>query len=71
MLVDEKGKVYFAYQSGSILDQKDEFGRFKTTIDLRSYDLEEMPEELTLHLLSETRYEEVKEKWKIPLYEEE
>ncbi|MFJ8066018.1 DUF4179 domain-containing protein [Psychrobacillus sp. NPDC096426] len=68
VLVDNKGKTYFAYQSGSILDEKDKNDRYKTTIDLRSYDLEEIPEELTLHLLSVTRYEEVKEEWKVPLY---
>lgn len=68
VLVDNKGKTYFAYQSGSILDEKDKDDRYKTTIDLRSYDLDEIPEELTLHLLSVTRYEKVEEEWKVPLY---
>jgi hypothetical protein len=68
ILVDDKGKKYFTYPSGSILDEKDENGRYKTTIDLISYDLDEIPEELTLHLLSVTRYYEVKGKWKVPLY---
>lgn len=67
-LVDNKGKTYFAYQSGSILDEKDKNDRYKTTIDLTSYDLDETPEELTLHLLSVTRYEKVEEEWKVPLY---
>ena len=31
------------------------------------YGLDEIPEELTLHLVSVTRYEEVKEKWEVPL----
>jgi len=68
VIVDDKGKKYFTYPSGSILDEKDENGRYKTTIDLVSYDLDEIPEELTLHLLSVTRYYEVKDKWKVPLY---
>lgn len=68
VLVDNKGKTYFVYQSGSILDEKDKNDRYKTTIDLRSYDLEEIPEELTLHLLSVTRYEKVEDEWKVPLY---
>lgn len=32
-----------------------------------SHELEEVPDELTLHLISVTRYEEVKDKWKVPL----
>jgi hypothetical protein len=70
VIADENGKVYPAYHSGSILDEKDENGRYKTTINLTSYDVDEAPEQLTLHLLSETRYEEVKEKWRVPLYNE-
>ncbi|MCL6572920.1 MAG: DUF4179 domain-containing protein [Bacillus sp. (in: Bacteria)] len=69
VLVDNKGKTYFTYPSGAILDEKDENGRYKTTIDIISYDFDEIPEELTLHLLSETRYYEVNDKWKVPLYE--
>lgn len=65
---DDKGKVYKAYRSGSILDDKDENDRYLTTIDLISYELDEIPEELTLHLLSVTRYEKVEEEWKVPLY---
>lgn len=33
-----------------------------------SYDLEEVPDELTLHLISVTRFEKVKDKWIVPLY---
>lgn len=68
VLVDDKGKTYFAYPSGSILDEKDKNNRYKTTIDIRTYELEEVPEELTLHLLSVTRYEKVEGEWKVPLY---
>lgn len=69
VLVDDKGKTYRTYHRGSILDEKDENGRFKTDTELITYDLEEVPEELTLHLLSVTRYEELEEKWEVPLYE--
>ncbi|MFJ7971838.1 DUF4179 domain-containing protein [Psychrobacillus sp. NPDC096389] len=68
VLVDNKGKTYFAYPSGSILDEKDKNDRYKTTIDIRTYELDEVPEELTLHLLSVTRYEKVEDEWKVPLY---
>ncbi|MBS4191946.1 DUF4179 domain-containing protein [Bacillus sp. FJAT-49705] len=68
VLVDDKGKTYSTYGGGSILNEKDKNGRYKTSINLKSYDLEEIPEELTLHLLSVTRYNEVKDKWKVPLY---
>ncbi len=69
VLVDDKGKVYETFYSGSILDDKDKHGRYKTNLELKSYDMEEVPVEITLHLLSVTRYEEVKEKWEVPLYE--
>jgi hypothetical protein len=69
VITDNKGNVYEALMSGSILDDKDENDRYKRTIDLRAYDLEEVPEEFTLHLLSVTRYHEVTEKWRVPLYE--
>lgn len=68
VLTDDKGNVYSSYQSGSILDEKDENGRYKTTTTLTSYDVDDVPETLTLHLLSETRYYEVKDKWRVPLY---
>ncbi|WP_066052653.1 DUF4179 domain-containing protein [Robertmurraya korlensis] len=70
VIVDDKGNSYQAYQSTSILDEKDENGRFKTTVKLGANGLKELPEELTLHLITVTRYHEVKEKWKIPLYNE-
>ena len=49
-IVDNQGKAYLAYHSGSILDEKDKNGRYKTTLDLRAYDINEVPEELTLQL---------------------
>lgn len=68
MIEDEKGKPFLTFHSGSILDEKDDNGRYKTTNELTIYNVDEVPEELTLHLLSVTRFEEVKEKWKVPLY---
>lgn len=68
VLVDNKGKAYEDLGGSSILNEKDENGRYKTTIDLEFRDLDEIPEEFTLHLLSVTRYEKVKEKWMVPLY---
>jgi len=68
VLTDNLGKTYLAYNSGSILNEKDENGRFKTTIDLKIYDMEEVPEKFTLHLLSVTRYNKMEEEWKVPLY---
>lgn len=68
VLVDGKGKTYEASHSGAILDEKDKNGRFKTSIELQVYDMEEVPEELTLHLLSITRYQAVEELWEVPLY---
>ena len=56
-LVDDKGNSHIVYNSGSILDQT-----------LTVYGLDKIPEEFTLHLLSMARYEEVKEKWEVPLY---
>ena len=69
-LVDDKGEVYEVSSSGSILDEKDENGRFKTNTTLTIYGMKEIPKEFTLHLLTETRYEEVEKKWKVPLYKE-
>jgi hypothetical protein len=68
VLVDGAGNVYPTSFSGSILDEKDKNGRYKTSITLQAYDMKEVPEELTLQLLSVTRYYEVTDKWKVPLY---
>jgi hypothetical protein len=69
VLVDDKGKSYPVTNTGSsILDEKDEHGRYKTSITLQTSELDEMPEEFTLHLISATRYYELKDKWKLPLY---
>jgi hypothetical protein len=67
-IVDNKGKAFLTYESGAILDEKDENGRYMTNFDIRSYDIDEVPEDLTLHLLSVTRYEKAGDKWEVPLY---
>jgi len=36
-LVDDKGMTYEALHSGSILNEKDKRGRFKTSIELKVY----------------------------------
>ncbi|MFC5590853.1 DUF4179 domain-containing protein [Sporosarcina soli] len=69
ILTDDKGNSYPTFGNENILFKKDKNGRYQTTVDLKVYDLEEVPEELTLHLVSVTRYEEVKERWEVPLYE--
>ena len=70
ILVDDKGIAYPTYGSGSKLKEQDQNGRYKTETRLQIYDLDEIPDELTLRLVSVTRYEELKEKWAIPLYED-
>ncbi|CAG9606906.1 DUF4179 domain-containing protein [Pseudoneobacillus rhizosphaerae] len=69
VLVDNKGRTYSTVHSGSILDETDENGRYKTKTTLQSFDFtDDIPEELTLQLLSVNRYYEIKDKWKVPLY---
>lgn len=70
VLEDGEGNSYPTYESGSTLVNKDKYGRYKTIMNLQVDDLDEVPEQLTLHLVSVTRYEEVKEKWEVPLYQE-
>ncbi len=67
LVVDKDGKVYEPLMSGSILDEKDEFGRYKRTIELTVTNMEEVPEELTLHLVSVTRFVKVDEQWEVKL----
>ena len=57
ILVDDKGNAYTTFANGGSSDSY-----------LKVYGLDEIPEKLTLHLVSVTRYEEVKEKWEVPLY---
>ncbi|MEQ2529331.1 DUF4179 domain-containing protein [Robertmurraya yapensis] len=68
VIVDEKGNAYATTWSGSVLNEKDKNGRYKTTIELKVEGLKEVPEEMSLHLASVTRYQDLKEPWKVPLY---
>jgi hypothetical protein len=67
IVVDNVGNVYQTSMSGTILDEKDENGRFKRTIELTTSEMKEIPEELTLHLLSVTRYLKADEHWEVKL----
>ena len=54
-LEDEAGESYFTFNSGSsTLDETDAQGRFKREVQLISYELQDIPEEMTLHLIAET-----------------
>ncbi|NLY81004.1 MAG: DUF4179 domain-containing protein [Lysinibacillus sp.] len=67
---DEKGKSYSIFNSGrSILDETDEKGRFKQTIQLVTYDLKDIPEEITLHIIAETEVIELEKEWRVPLFQ--
>ncbi|WOV87226.1 DUF4179 domain-containing protein [Sporosarcina oncorhynchi] len=68
--VDEKGKSYPTTYSGSILDETDENGRHIAKFDLQVIGLEEVPEELTLHLVAMRSYYPVENHWKVPLTSE-
>lgn len=68
VLTDDKGKSYATFLDGSYLYKKDKSDGYELKMGLKSYDLEEVPEELTLHLISVTRFEEVKDKWIVPLF---
>ncbi|MCG7343235.1 DUF4179 domain-containing protein [Sporosarcina sp. ACRSL] len=65
--VDGEGNSYLANFGSSILDEKDKNGRHIATLDLRLDSLEEVPEELTLYLVSMTSYYPVEEQWRVPL----
>lgn len=62
ILVDEKGESYLAHFNSST--QNDKKGRYK----IRVYGIEEIPEELTLQLISAKRYFPVEKPWRVPLY---
>ncbi len=67
MLTDEKGNAYMASESGAILNEKDEHGRYKTSSTLR-FMIDDVPENVTLHLLTVKRKYDVSEPFKVPLY---
>ena len=69
VLVDDKGKAVPLFGSQSLLNEKDEKGRYIMKAELRTdQQMEDIPEEFTLYLTDVTRYYEVKDKWKVPLY---
>lgn len=65
--VDGNGNSYPTTFAASISDHKDMNGRHSATLDLHLESLEEVPEELTLHLVSMTSYYPVEEQWRVPL----
>jgi len=71
-LENQEGKSYFTFGSGGggVLDETDKQGRFKRTVNLISYDLQEVPEELTLHLIAEIEAIELEQEWRIPLFQQ-
>ncbi|WP_198510321.1 DUF4179 domain-containing protein [Bacillus solitudinis] len=68
VLIDEKGNAYPLLKRESIFNKTNEEGRYLTTSTLWSDRLDDAPEEITLRLLSVTRYYPVAEPWKMPLY---
>ncbi len=64
VLVDDKGKAYTTYRNGGVSNDVNDLA----TTTLFSYGVKKVPNKLTLHLISATRYYEVKDKWKVPLY---
>lgn len=65
--VDGEGNSYPTTYSGSVLNETDENGRHIAKFDLQLIGLEEVPEDLTLHLVSTRSYYPVENQWKVPL----
>lgn len=66
---DNKGNIYEVHYSGTTYDETDDKGRFKFDNSLyTTVEVKEIPEEITLHLISETRVTELKEQWRVPLF---
>lgn len=65
--VDGEGNSYPTTYSGSVLNETDENGRHIAKFDLQLIGLEEVPEDLTLHLVSVRSYYPVDNQWKVPL----
>lgn len=66
---DGAGKSYFTFNSSSILDETDDKGRFKREIQLVTYELEKVPEEMTLHLIAEIEAIKLENEWRVPLFD--
>lgn len=67
-LEDADGMIYQTFNNGATLDETDGKGRFKREIELISYDLQEVPKELTLHLIAETEAIKLDKEWRVPLF---
>ncbi|QFG00038.1 DUF4179 domain-containing protein [Psychrobacillus glaciei] len=67
-LMDDTGKSYVRLANDSTKTEKENNNSYKRTINFLTDGLEETPKELTLHLLSVSRYQELQDKWKVPLY---
>ncbi|MCM3710415.1 DUF4179 domain-containing protein [Sporosarcina luteola] len=65
--VDGNGNSYPTKFVSSIQDLKDKNGRHRATLELHLEGLEEVPEELTLYLVSMSSYYPVEEQWRVPL----
>lgn len=63
LVEDGKGNVYASGPSGSVVNDEVDF-------QLSFPVLEEVPEELTLHLFSVRRYKELDQPWKVPMFQE-
>ncbi|MEO4054683.1 DUF4179 domain-containing protein [Solibacillus sp. CAU 1738] len=67
VVVDSNGQVHDVNYSGATFDEQDENGRYLSEMSFTTYDINKLPEELTLHLIAVTRFEEIDEKWEVPL----
>lgn len=67
---DGEGQSYFTFNSGSSTqDETDQQGRFERGVHLISYELQEIPEEMTLHLIAETEAIKLEKEWRVPIFE--
>ena len=67
---DAEGNLHAAYNSGSTIhDETDKQGRFKREVQLISYSLDDLSQEITLHLIAETEAIELEQPWRVPLFE--
>ncbi|MFS0689677.1 DUF4179 domain-containing protein [Sporosarcina sp. 179-K 8C2 HS] len=67
MVVDEIGKVYPGKLSSGSMSMKGKDGRHDISIELELDGLQEVPEQLTLHLLYTTNYYPADNQWRVPL----
>ncbi len=65
---DESGKSYFTLPSGGTLDETDDKKRFKHELQLITYEMKEVPDEITLYLIAEREAIELKDEWRVPLF---